>query len=103
MRAGVSFPWWCSLFLPPPNRLSPPPHPTQPPNDPPQEHLSLLRALALAFPGRYPDLAALADPDPEVDFFLNVAHLQLHRRARWVGRFNFIFLFLSIFWPGFLR
>lgn len=52
-----------------------------------QEHLALLRALALAFPAHYADLAALADADPEVDFFLNVAHLQLHRRARCV-------------WPG---
>ena len=47
-----------------------------------QEHVDLLRALALAFPARYPDLHALTDTDAELDFFNNVAHLQLHRRSR---------------------
>ena len=41
-----------------------------------------MRALALAFPARYPDLHALTDTDAELDFFNNVAHLQLHRRSR---------------------
>ena len=47
-----------------------------------QEHVDLLRALALAFPTTYPDLHALTDKDAELDFFNNVAHLQLHRRSR---------------------
>ena len=47
-----------------------------------QEHVDLLRALALAFPAQYPDLHALTDTDAELDFFNNVAHLQLHRRSR---------------------
>ena len=44
--------------------------------------MDLLRALALAFPERYPDLHALTDTDAELDFFNNVAHLQMHRRSR---------------------
>ena len=47
-----------------------------------QEHVDLLRTLALAFPKHYPDLHALTDKDAELDFFNNVAHLQLHRRSR---------------------
>ena len=47
-----------------------------------QEHVDLLRALALTFPEQYPDLHALTDKDAELDFFNNVAHLQLHRRSR---------------------
>lgn len=35
-----------------------------------------------AFPDRFQDLGHLTDPDPELDFFNNVAHLQLHRRSR---------------------
>lgn len=44
--------------------------------------MDLLRALALAFPVRYRDLHALTDADAELDFFNNVAHLQMHRRSR---------------------
>jgi U3 small nucleolar RNA-associated protein 20 len=47
-----------------------------------QEHLALLRALVLALPAHYPDLTPLTHQDPETDFLTNVAHLQLHRRAR---------------------
>lgn len=47
-----------------------------------QEHVDLLKALALAYPTHYPDLHALTDKDAELDFFNNVAHLQLHRRSR---------------------
>lgn len=47
-----------------------------------QEHLSLLRELVRALPGRHADLVPLTEADAEVDFLLNVAHLQLHRRAR---------------------
>ncbi|BDA46528.1 probable small subunit processome component 20 homolog [Coccomyxa sp. Obi] len=47
-----------------------------------QEHVDLLRQLVCAFPTRFQDLMKLTDPDPELDFFNNVAHLQLHRRSR---------------------
>lgn len=51
-----------------------------------QEHLLLLRSLAQALPARFPDLQLLLDSDPEVDFFHNIAHLQLHRRTRALQR-----------------
>ncbi|GFH23332.1 uncharacterized protein HaLaN_20931, partial [Haematococcus lacustris] len=51
-----------------------------------QEHLALLRLLVLACPDVFPDLRDLADKDIEVDFFLNAAHLQLHRRVRALNR-----------------
>ena len=44
--------------------------------------MELLRRLALAFPAHFADLHSLTDIDPELDFFNNVAHLQLHRRSR---------------------
>ena len=44
--------------------------------------MDLLRQLAGAFPARFQDLMKLTDADPELDFFNNVAHLQLHRRSR---------------------
>ncbi|GIL90429.1 hypothetical protein Vretifemale_18038, partial [Volvox reticuliferus] len=47
-----------------------------------QEHVSLLRALAVALPRRFADLAMLLSDDIETDFFNNVAHLQVHRRTR---------------------
>ncbi|KAK9840687.1 hypothetical protein WJX84_003409, partial [Apatococcus fuscideae] len=47
-----------------------------------QEHVALLRAIAVSFPAVYPDLAMLTNEDLEVDFFSNIAHLQLHRRSR---------------------
>jgi U3 small nucleolar RNA-associated protein 20 len=47
-----------------------------------QEHLVLLRAVVVQFPGRFSDLTGLTSADPERDFFLNIAHLQIHRRAR---------------------
>lgn len=51
-----------------------------------QEHLALLRRMAAGMPTRFPDLAALADGNEDVCFFANVAHLQLHRRTRALGR-----------------
>jgi hypothetical protein len=36
----------------------------------------------LSFPSLFPDLRQLADTDAELDFFNNIAHLQLHRRSR---------------------
>ena len=47
-----------------------------------QEALQLLRRCGQQLPTAFPDLAALMHSEPEADFFLNVAHLQLHRRAR---------------------
>ncbi|KAK9863125.1 hypothetical protein WJX84_001609, partial [Apatococcus fuscideae] len=47
-----------------------------------QEHVALMRAIAVSFPSLYPDLAMLTSEDAEVDFFNNIAHLQLHRRSR---------------------
>ena len=46
----------------------------------------LLRGLVVAFPGQYADLGLLLDRDTELDFFNNVAHLQLHRRQRALQR-----------------
>ncbi|KAL0018407.1 hypothetical protein WJX79_009395 [Trebouxia sp. C0005] len=51
-----------------------------------QEHVILLRGLVVAFPGQYADLGLLLDQDTELDFFNNVAHLQLHRRQRALQR-----------------
>ncbi|KAK9818396.1 hypothetical protein WJX72_012002 [[Myrmecia] bisecta] len=53
-----------------------------------QEHVGLLRSLVLTFPAWFADLQALTDADPEVDFFNNVAHLQLHRRSRALQRLS---------------
>ena len=36
--------------------------------------------------GRLKDLARLADPDPDIDFFENMRHVQLHRRGRAMAR-----------------
>lgn len=54
----------------------------------PQEHVLLLRALIQAVPGSFKQLQGLTDPDPEADFFHNVAHLQLHRRSRALARLS---------------
>lgn len=51
-----------------------------------QEHLTLLRQLAMSFPDKYAELNALSSADIEVDFFANVAHLQVHRRIRALRR-----------------
>ena len=51
-----------------------------------QEHVGLLRGLLVQFPEQYADMAHLLDKDPELDFFNNVAHLQLHRRQRALHR-----------------
>lgn len=40
----------------------------------------------MQFPEQYADMAELLDKDPELDFFNNVAHLQLHRRQRALQR-----------------
>ena len=46
----------------------------------------MLRGLIVQFPEQYADMALLLDKDPELDFFNNVAHLQLHRRQRALQR-----------------
>lgn len=52
-----------------------------------QEHLALLRQLVLSFGTEFPDLRALCnEQDPEVDFFLNISSIQLHRRGRALQR-----------------
>ena len=51
-----------------------------------QEHLAAMRKLAVTFSARFPELAALTAADEEVDFFRNVAHIQLHRRSRALSR-----------------
>ena len=51
-----------------------------------QEHMGLLRGLIVKIPEQHADLAVLLDQDPELDFFNNVAHLQLHRRQRALHR-----------------
>lgn len=48
--------------------------------------MGLLRSLIVAFPGQYGDLGLLVEEDAELDFFNNVAHLQLHRRQRALQR-----------------
>jgi len=53
-----------------------------------QEHLVLIRRVAIALPDIYPDLLPLTSTDEETDFWLNVAHLQLHRRARALARLS---------------
>jgi hypothetical protein len=50
------------------------------------EFLSLAQRLAQRLPGSFPDLATLTHADPEVDFFFNVCHIQLHRRTRALQR-----------------
>lgn len=48
--------------------------------------MTLLRGLVVAFPSQYADLGLLLDQDTELDFFNNIAHLQLHRRQRALQR-----------------
>jgi U3 small nucleolar RNA-associated protein 20 len=46
------------------------------------QHLELMRLMAAALPGSFPEMQPLLDEDVEVDFFYNVTHLQMHRRVR---------------------
>lgn len=61
-----------------------------------QEHVALMRAIAVSFPLVYPDLAMLTSEDAEVDFFNNIAHLQLHRRSRALLRLSKVSMFVDI-------
>lgn len=47
-----------------------------------------MKLLVDQMPGSFPQLQALSDPNPDQDFFLNVAHLQMHRRARALHRIS---------------
>ncbi|XP_055506481.1 small subunit processome component 20 homolog [Leucoraja erinacea] len=49
-----------------------------------QDYTTLLGCLIRAFPQRseFKDLVQLTDTDPEMDFFENTKHIQVHRRAR---------------------
>lgn len=49
-----------------------------------QELLELIRKVSLILPENFPELLPLTNSDEEIDFWLNVAHVQLHRRARHV-------------------
>ncbi len=51
-----------------------------------QEHLTILQQLSVSFPEKFAELNALSSTDIEVDFFANVAHLQVHRRIRSLRR-----------------
>lgn len=53
-----------------------------------QEHLTVLRTMVVTFPARFPELAALADVEEEIDFFNNIAHIQMHRRSRALARLS---------------
>uniref|UniRef100_S4RGK7 U3 small nucleolar RNA-associated protein 20 domain-containing protein n=1 Tax=Petromyzon marinus TaxID=7757 RepID=S4RGK7_PETMA len=52
------------------------------------EYVGLLRCLVHMFPHRveFQDLVTLTDPDPEADFFENMRHIQVYRRARALKR-----------------
>ena len=47
-----------------------------------QEHLEVVRKVALTLPDSFPELSVVSHNDEEVDFWMNVAHMQLHRRSR---------------------
>lgn len=57
-----------------------------------QEHMALVRYIALKVAYLYPELSALTNIDEEKDFWLNVTHLQLHRRSRAFARLTRIIL-----------
>ena len=48
----------------------------------------MLRTMVVTFPDRFPELAALADVEEEIDFFNNIAHIQMHRRSRALARLS---------------
>lgn len=48
----------------------------------------MLRTMVVTFPARFPELAALADAEEEIDFFNNIAHIQMHRRSRALARLS---------------
>ena len=60
-----------------------------------QEHVGLLRELVAGWPEQHADLGLLLDHDAELDFFNNVAHLQLHRRQRALNRLTKVVTLLT--------
>lgn len=48
----------------------------------------MLRTMVVTFPARFPELSALADAEEEIDFFNNIAHIQMHRRSRALARLS---------------
>ena len=53
-----------------------------------QEHLEVIRKVALSLSDSFPELSAVSHDDEEVDFWMNVAHMQLHRRSRCEPEFS---------------
>eukprot|EP00890_Picochlorum_soloecismus_P003078 jgi/Picsp_1/3771/NSC_06606-R1_u3 snornp protein utp20 len=51
-----------------------------------QEHLEIVRKVALSLTDSFPELSLVSHPDEEVDFWMNAAHMQLHRRSRAFSR-----------------
>ncbi len=51
-----------------------------------QEHLECIRKISLALPESFPELQAVTHKDEDLDFWMNVCHVQLHRRARAFSR-----------------
>lgn len=51
-----------------------------------QEHLEFIRKVSLALPESFPELQPVTHKDDDVDFWMNVCHVQLHRRARAFAR-----------------
>lgn len=51
-----------------------------------QEHLEFIRKVAMALPEFFPELQVVTNKDDDIDFWMNVCHVQLHRRARAFAR-----------------
>lgn len=47
-----------------------------------QEHVEMVRLVARRLPGAFPELQAITHEEDDLDFWSNVCHVQLHRRAR---------------------
>jgi hypothetical protein len=47
-----------------------------------QEHLEIIRQVALHLPESFPELQEVTNKEEDLDFWSNVCHVQLHRRAR---------------------
>lgn len=54
-----------------------------------KEYINLLSAIVGILPEEFPELHTLkSTTDLEVDFFSNITHIQLHRRAKALKRFQ---------------
>ena len=47
-----------------------------------QEHVEMVRCVARQLPGAFPELQPITHEEDDLDFWSNVCHVQLHRRAR---------------------